>query len=598
MIAGTALCVSCAAEIEAPSGSDGFFGGGNGAGGDGSPNDGPGPIGSIGDVPGSPSDPSRPSVPGNPSDPNQPSVEPIPYACQPDAEPVPQTLRRLTETQYRAAVRDLAEAAIGGPLTRSDDDTLADALESLPPDVLSEDEDYPSLVQAVGQAHVDAYQAAAVAVAEVGADQAANRCSGDCRSLVGDIAEVAFRRPPLGAELDFLMGVMTNGDLTTDMGRVLQVLAQSPDFLYRLEEAGDVADQVDPYALANRLAFHFWNSPPDQELLEAAASGALMTDAGYQAQVDRLFASPRTRDAFHAFFEAWLELEEVPDMDANVDRADFAAYAGDDLPGPNLTHELVEDTIAFIDHVVWQENGSLADLFTRSVAVPPSREVAQLYGVDTVGEPVELDPSQRAGLLSRPAILAYNQAVTRPIMRGALVRVRLACADLQLPDMMADIQIPEPNVGETTREKVEALTENPATECAGCHALLNPFGFALESYDALGRYRTEEQAFDENGSLAASHPVDAASSTLVDGAVAVFDGPVQMGQVLSRSQDIERCFTQHYFRHTFGRAEDIARDGCTLESMRNAIHQGTPLADVFKSVAFTPEFKRLSEVNP
>jgi len=473
---------------------------------------------------------------------------------------------------------------------------LEDAIRSVPPDVLSEDEDYPSLVQAVGQAHVDAYRDVAVTIAEVGAETAASRCEGDCRGVLEDLAEVAYRRPIDSDELDFLATAFGAGDPAIDMARALRLLAQSPDFLYHLEDGGEAPEELDAYELANRLAFHFWDSPPDEELLASAASGDLMTDDGYRSQVDRIFEDPRTREAMHSFFEAWLELEELPDMAANVDRPDFRAFAGEDLPGPRLREELIEDALSFIDHVVWTENGSFSDLFTRAVAVPPSSDVASLYGVDTVGEPVELDPTERAGLLSRPALLAYNQAVTRPIIRGALVRVRLSCAELELPDQMDDIQIPEANPAETTRAKVEDLTEVPGTTCQGCHQLLNPFGFALESYDALGRHRDQEHVFDGDGTLNASHPLDLDTETPIDGDPSRFSGPVEMSNVLAHSQDVERCFARHLFRHSFGREDQPSRDGCTLESIRDGVHRGAPLTEVFRSVAFTPEFRSLREV--
>ena len=545
---------------------------------------------------------------GNPSVeppgvPNDPSIDPPDvtdparrFTCDEQAEKSVQTLRRLSRSQYEGAVRDLAEAALAGPLSSSDDARLGEAIRKLPADVLSEDEDYPSLVQAVGQAHVDAYREVAVAIAEVGADSAADRCAGDCDGVLEDLAEIAFRRPISSEELSFLGGATGTGNQSDDMDRALRLLAQSPDFLYHLEDGAQSADELDAYELANRLAFHFWNAPPDAELLASAASGALMTEDAYREQVDRIFEDPRTQQSMHAFFEAWLELEELPDMAANVERSDFRAFAGENLPSPRLREDLIEDTLAFIDHVVWTENGSFSDLFTRSVAVPPSSEVADLYGVDAVGEAVELDPRERAGLLSRPALLAYNQAVTRPIIRGALVRVRLSCAELVLPDQMDDIQIPEANPAETTRAKVEDLTEAPGTTCAGCHQLLNPFGFALERYDALGRHREQELVFDADGMLSASHPLDLETETPVDGVPVRFSGPIEMSAALAQSQDIERCFARHLFRHSFGRTEEVLRDGCTLEAIRDGVHRGAPLAEVFRSIAFTPEFRSLEEV--
>ncbi|MEM6862404.1 MAG: DUF1592 domain-containing protein [Myxococcota bacterium] len=581
LLLGGAVFVGCGGELQAPSSALPRIG-----------SDGSGPGGR--DRPDQPDQPDRPDQPDNPDDP-VPGVEPLRFACNPDGPAISQSLRRLSRSQYESAVRSLAEAAVGGPLSGGDDQQLADAIDSVPPDVLSGDEDYPTMVQAVGQSHVDAYQDVALAIADGGAAAAAGRCSGDCPGLLRAMADVAFRRPVTDDEADFLNSALSSGDDGDDLSRGIQLLAQSPDFLYHFEEGEDDSDEVGAFELANRLSFLFWNAPPDAELVQSAASGELLTPQGYEAQVDRLFASARTRTALHGFFEAWLELEEVPDMDENNDKADFAAFAGDDLPGPSLDQEMAEDLLAFVDHVVWTEDGSLADLFTRAVAVPPSAAMAAIYGVEAVGEPVELDPTQRAGILTRPALLAYNQAVTRPIIRGTLARVRLSCADLGLPDMMDDIQLGNQDPGETTRQKVEDLTEVPGSTCQGCHVFINAFGFALEQYDALGRYRSVERVFAEDGSISATHPIDPVADTPVDGEMRRFESAVDMSEALARSQDVERCFARHLFRHSFGRKDDMQLDGCTLEALRNDIHQGAPLSEVIRSIAFTPEFRRLQE---
>lgn len=525
------------------------------------------------------------------------------FRCDEGTEPVPATLKRLTRGQYLRALEQLAAEAVGPGAARTLVTELP--LERLPPDVLSEDQDHPTMVQAVGQSHVDGWHAIALRLGEAVSPDLAARCDDpDCiETEIRQLAETAFRRPPLPVETAFLADEVFGAAPDTEAGwsSVVSVLAESPDFLYRLEQGRDGTTApggrlLTGYELASRLAFHFWQAPPDAELLQAAASGELSTDSGYQAQVDRLFDDPRTRQAMHGFFEAWLELEAVPDMDANLDRDDFVAYAGDDLPGPNLTRELVADALAFVDHVTWDEGGSLSDLFTDPTAVPPSTAVARLYGLDAAPkEPVELEPTERAGILTRPALLAYNQAATRPIMRGARVRVRLLCEDLELPDNMDDIQIPEGTATQTTRDKVVELTEVPGSTCENCHRLLNPFGFALESFDALGRFRSTERFFDSDGQLVSEIPVHTASQTLLDGSVADFTDAVGMSRALSESRQMQACFARHYFRYAFGRKEDVVRDACVLESLRSRIAEGKPLAEVLKQVALEPEFRRVYE---
>jgi len=460
-------------------------------------------------------------------------------------------------------------------------------------------------VNAVGQGHVDAYYEASFALGQALAPMLAEGCAdvACAEPTLANLALHAFRRPPEPAEVAFLRDDVFASAATPEDGfrNAVTVLTSSPDFLYRLEQGEGEPDdrgarRLTPYELASRLSFHFWQAPPDQTLLDAAASGAILTEDGYRAQVDRLFEDPRTREAMHTFFEAWLELEAIPDMNRNTRRADFQAFAGDDLPDRDLRQGLINDVLGFIDYLTWEQGAALSDLFTSRAALPPTDAVARLYGLDAASEvPMDLNGTERAGLLTRPALLAYNQAVTRPIMRGTLVRVRLLCDDLSLPDNMDDIQIPEGSPAQTTRDKVVELTETPGSTCDACHQLINPFGFALEAYDALGRHRTEESFYSEDGERLASLPVDTSAQTMMDGELVAFDDAVQMSAALAESTQVQACFARHYFRYSFGRREDLSRDGCTLESIRARLAGGAPLAEVLRQIALEPSFRQLTE---
>ncbi|MGF1508718.1 MAG: DUF1592 domain-containing protein [Myxococcota bacterium] len=522
------------------------------------------------------------------------------FSCDPNlTSPVPE-LRRLTQQQYENALAALAESWVGdaeGVMAE-----VADDLERIPPDVLSEDADYQTMVKTVGQSHVDAYHETGIGFGRAVAARDPLGCSdATCvRDRVTDMASRAFRRPVTSAEVDFLVDDVLGSVDSEGVAALAAVLVSSPDFLYILEDGAAPTQggrELAPHELATRLALHFWQAPADEALLEAARSGQLDTDDGYRAEVDRIFQDPRTQETMRNFFSEWLELEAVPEMDAFTDRPDFVAYSGDDLPDSTLRGELIEDTLAFIDHVTWNENGDLADLFSSNLALPPTEDVAALYGVPFSGPgvPVSLDPNRRAGLLSRPAFLANNQAATRPIIRGVRIRVRLMCGEFELPDNMEGIQGPEPTASRTTRETVEALTEEPGSTCVGCHSFINPFGFALESYDALGRYRSEEQIFSSDGSLAASFPVNPSATGYVGGEEVTFADASAMSALLAESPEIQACFARHYFRYSFGRREDIRTDGCTLESIRSSVASGASIAEVLRDIALQPEFRRILE---
>jgi hypothetical protein len=387
---------------------------------------------------------------------------------------------------------------------------------------------------------------------------------------------------------------------------VITSLLTAPAFLL-MTEHGDtpVAGKqgvftLSPFELASRLSYQFWSTMPDQALWDAAKSGALKTPQGYAAQLDRLIGDPRAKTTVLQFFDQWLRVEDLPVLTTYSDRADFKSFAGNDLPKDSLRGSMVQEIRDMVEHIVWQKNGSLADLLQSPLVFPRTGDLAKLYGVPVwmPGTPPP-EAAVRPGLLTRGAFLASGTANTRPIHRGVFIRRGLLC-DV-IPDPPNNNAPPPPPLSETqtTRQQIEALTESPAADgatssCSGCHkAFINPIGFALESFDGLGRYRTEQRLFSSTtGKEIGRAPIDSTSSPqIVVGDQQGSKGFTDLSRQMNESGKVTACLARNYYRVTFSRNEDLRVNGCTLEQSRERMPDNLPLRAALRDVALGAEFK-------
>ena len=393
-------------------------------------------------------------------------------------------------------------------------------------------------------------------------------CREEVETWLRTFAQRAYRRPATEAEISELLDLFNQGlglgdsdyDVATGLELVLRAILQSPFFLYRTELGSQDAAPGAPVALtshemASRLSFLFWNSMPDQLLLERAEAGELTTPAQIETEARRLLAAPRAREAVKNFHREWLQLDEVP----------LIAGVGKDLEiYPDYSDALLplfqKETEAFLDHAIFEEGASLQTLLTAPYTML-NRELAAFYGVSgpttDAFERVELDPSKYSGFLTQPSLLAMHAKPNRssPIHRGLFVRRNLLC---QVPPSPPDIvpEAPEVDTSLTTREQFRQHEADPA--CAGCHKLIDPIGLGFEHFDGLGRYRETEWGLviDASGEILSSEDSDG-----------TFDGVIELGQVLADSEQVSNCLVTQWFRYAYGRAE-TDQDACTIAQLR------------------------------
>jgi hypothetical protein len=330
---------------------------------------------------------------------------------------------------------------------------------------------------------------------------------------------------------------------------------------------------------------------PDEHLLDAAASGALDTEPGYRAEVERLVAAQRARATWFRFFREWLLLDEFGGF--SLDRA-FNNFSGGLKATPELYDDAVWEVEQLVGYYTFDTPGFYPELLMSGLVVTRSPRLASLYGVepwDGLSAPRSFPEAERSGLFTRAAVLISGSHATNPFHRGAFVRRRLLCEPIEPPAQRPPeaFVLPVFDPKASTRTRYEHKVEDGG--CKGCHDLFSPYGYALEVYDALGRYRKTERLVDDAGDAHGRVPIDAkVTVSLMPDETIEADGPVELSRALAKSSVASACFARQYFRFTF-RREETRADACALDSILNSLkHKG--LFAAYRDVAFSEAFRR------
>jgi Protein of unknown function (DUF1588) len=273
----------------------------------------------------------------------------------------------------------------------------------------------------------------------------------------------------------------------------------------------------------------------------------------------------------------------------------FDTLRGDFEPGPDTTANMIAEAVGMASWYTFVGAGSFEELFTSDRSFASTPDVAAIYGMPAWdgGEPPTFDDDVRAGLLTRAALVATGGLSSRPIMKGVFIRKGLLCDLVPPPPNNAAANPPEVSDEMTTREVVEELTEQPDSACAGCHAtLINPLGFATENFDPLGRVRSEQLLFDDDGQVVGSKPIDTSSVPAIDGGDEPSSGAADLSRLMLESGKPQACFARNLLRFTWARAEDVQRDGCVLADAAVRLSTGESLAEVLRAMALQPQFRQ------
>lgn len=505
--------------------------------------------------------------------------------CDTLVQPTSQ-IRRLTNEQYDRTIRDLLGVT-----------TLAtDAAE--PPSTLLE----PHHADGLDELDWAGYRSAAAAIAErVMSDPAllSNFVRCDLVDRVGCLRETivrfgrrAFRRPLRESEASAFERLIEVGESAPveELARViLETFLVSPSFLQRAE----VTEQTDPdgrfllsnHEVAARLSYLLWGSMPDSELDAAADAGELVEAGQILTQAQRMLEDERSSDMVRAFTRDYLGMEN--------DSA-WQAAAKDELLFPQFTPEMLPamqaESELFFERIVG-DGGRFADLFSSQVGFV-NDQTAVLYGIDPGGWGPDLGQvtlTERPGFLTRVGFLTATSNATRtsPIRRGAFIANRvLGLGLVDSADVsQGSLPAPPPDI-DTNRKLVELQTDHDA--CRECHEqVINPFGFVLEGFNAVGMTQSVEAD--------TSAPIDTLAEVLIDGARIEVRNPTELMEALASSSDARREFARRWITFAYEREADTD-DACLAWELADKLaDDGYTLTNLIADLTLTPQFRTRSQ---
>lgn len=518
-----------------------------------------------------------------------------------DKDPGPFVIRRLTKTEYGNTLRDLfgidPSIADGLPDEVSGQGYL-NSLSSLQLEqyLTIADKVLRQIVAPQGKRRTEVEKRLFGQAASPGKDP-----RGTARTVARSLARKAYRRPPTEAELDVLMA-------TFDLGRsnkltypqslhlMLKAALVSPQFLFITPageaEAGKGIVPLDDYQLASRLSYLLWATMPDDELMALADSGKLHEPAVLKAQAKRMLDDRRSRALFDGFGAQWLGVgglnrqvfdpAQFPQMTTGMRQAmyDEVRLFFESIVRDN------ENVIRFVDSDYTYLNGTVASIYGLENAVkgPEMRRV-------------QLSDANRGGVLGMPGILAATSFPNRtsPVKRGVWVLEQVLGEHVPAapPDVPALDKQDQASVANlTVRQRTELHRTNPV--CANCHQILDPIGFGLEKFDAIGRWRDK----DNNG-----QPID--STGELPGAKR-FSGPADLKAIIGgRNGDVARNLAERLLAYALGRKlegyDEIVVDDLMSEVAGDGYRMRTIINGVITSYPFThrriEELRRLNEQN-
>lgn len=491
----------------------------------------------------------------------------------------PIVMRRLNREEYDATVRDL----LGAELRPG---------RGFPTDDLSSGFPTVGAALSLSPAYVLAYEAAAHALVDdlfasptrlavhVPCDVASggDECA---RTVLSEFARKAWRRPVSAEEITGLLHPLTvaraQGSTAVEgLRHAMAAVLLSPYFLFKVEVSEGA---LDGYEMATRLSYSLWGTMPDESLFAAAARGELTDDAGLAAQVARMLQDPRSRALVEHFASRWLDYHDLEKHEVNA--ALFSDFT------PALAESMKEEANAFFYDAL-QSSMPVPDMLT-SQHTFVDEPLGAYYGLSSSRPPetasgpwrVDATPASRGGLLTLGALLTHTSLTSRtsPVKRGDFVFKHMLCGEIPPPPPGVE-GVPDTGAaaGETLRQRMERHSQDPS--CRGCHQVMDPIGFGLENYDAIGRFRTHDGA----------SPVDA-SGVMPD--ETTFDGAQELAQILADDPRFSYCVTKHFMTYALGSVmkEDLDEQWAQYLTQEAAAVDGS-LRSMITQVVLSPPFRQ------
>lgn len=403
------------------------------------------------------------------------------------------------------------------------------------------------------------------------------------RKVLGTMARRAWRRPITAQELNRLVALAEQdrkrgSSMEEAIGTGLEAILVSPQFLFRVERdpkpaGADAEHPLSDYDLASRMSYFLWSSTPDEDLLRAADSHSLRKPEVLETQVRRMLRDPKSKRLVEDFGGQWLQFRGLESARPDINR--FGRF--DDYIRMSMRRE----TELFLENLI-QEDRPVTDLLNGKYTFL-NQALAQFYGLQGVSGPefrkVDLTGTPRGGVLTHGSVLTVSSYSTRTsvVLRGKWVLENLLNAPVPPPppDVPA---LDESTVGTSMSLRQQMEKHRTNAVCASCHSRMDPLGFGLENFDAIGQWRTEDGKF----------PIDS-SGVLPDGQT--FNGPAELIAVLSQKKDaFARAMTEKMLTYALGRGLETY-DRPTVNTVARRLAEtdfrfSTMVLEIVKSLPF------------
>jgi len=406
--------------------------------------------------------------------------------------------------------------------------------------------------------------------------------------FVRELGRKMFRRPLHEVE------VQRYAALSRQVGAqaVVEALLQSPHFLMRPQLSEDIAG----YDNASRLSLLLWNSTPDRWLLDLAETGKLTSEAEIEAAARKMLEHPKAREAFGEFLGQWMRFDRA--LDSIRDRKFYPEF------NTALASAMTEETRRLFDHLVWNDV-DFREFFNADYTFV-NAELAQLYGLPAPAEDYQRvdypSDSPRAGVLGQGTFLTLTSkpSDTSPTGRGLFVREHFLCQMVPPPPPGVNASLP-PLSDERPMTNRDRLQVHLTSEgCVSCHRLIDPIGFGLEQFDAVGAFRpthhvkippTRDQQKRKIKTKTTEYDLEIDTSAEVAGvANSEFSNPRELAAILAKNAECQRCVVKMLFRYAMGRAETPADRETIDRAYERFRESGFQFKELIISIATSESF--------
>lgn len=491
-------------------------------------------------------------------------------------------VRRLTVEEYIQSVRD----AVGV-------DIRAEALKRLPADLRADGFSNTAYNLTVDLKHIEAYSDLANKITDSMDARAfakefwgkARLTDDDMRGLIQKMGAQILRGPLDDSEVDLFRGISTTvaasgGDYEAAVKATLAAMLQSPRFLYRMESQGEdgATAYLSQYALASRISYIVWGAPPDRKLREAASDRELSSPDQVRRQVKRMLDDPRAIARSREFLSQWLNLGHLASLRPSSDR--FPSWKA------SLASDMRDETLAFFEHIVWQQRRPLSDLLDAQVTFC-SPQLAKHYGLRSpIKDTKRYDLSavgERGGLLTQGSMLTIGGDDASTVTRGLFVLNQLLRGVVNDPPPCVDTTPVPSSPGSSARKIAEDRIKNES--CGGCHGRFEPLAFGMSKFDGLGAFHET----DEHGNRLRDD-----GEMLVPGTAESvgFENSAELMKMLAASDRIRESLVWRMTQFAIGRPPTAADAPIIREIHRRSQNAGGTyqeiLAEIVASELVTP----------